>query len=57
MLTIGTVLIYMLRIISRETKSKFQLTIGVFFYHVCDVGEWEIYIIAKYADDAIRIDV
>ena len=49
-----------LRIIIRETKSTFQLTIGVFsitfvMYSTNDAGEWEIYRIPEYDEDEIRI--
>ncbi len=45
----------MLRIITRESKSTFQLTTDnrSIFDRVCDVGDWEIYRIPEYADDAI----
>ena len=40
--------------ITREHKSKFELTIGVFSIAYCDVGDWEIDGILEYADGKIR---
>ena len=44
----------LLRIITRGSKYKCQLTLGSIFDLVCDVGDWESWWIPEYADDAIR---
>ena len=59
MLTIGTVLIYMYKKYASNNHPRNQVEISTdhqsIFYRVCGFGDWEIYRIPEYADDAIRI--